>query len=305
MKITLIENFRAVFYAPFYIPMVLGAYEAEGLQVELTTSPDAAQTASSLVAGAGDVSWGGPLRLMMALEKNPRAALAFCEVVGHDPFFLIGREPHPAFRPEHLKGKKLARVTEVPTPWMCLRQDLRLAGVDPNTIATIPGRSMAENVAALRSGEADVIQVFQPYAAQVLHEGAGHVWYAQAGRGPVAYTSLNTTRQFAERNPDVLRGMCRAMYRAQKWIATRAAGDMAAALAEFFPDLPREILTDCFATYKEIGLWNRDPILQRRGLEWLRDAALADGILRTKFAYEDCVDTSHAQAVIRENPPAL
>lgn len=305
MRITLIENFRAVFYAPFYLPIALGAYETEGLQVELKTSPDAAQTASSLMAGAGDVSWGGPLRLMIALEKNPRAALAFCEVVGHDPFFLLGREPHPAFRPEHLKGKKLAAVTEVPTPWMCLRQDLRLAGTDPNTITTIPGRSMAENVAALRSGEADVIQVFQPYVAQVLHEGAGHVWYAQAGRGPVAYTSLNTTRQFAERNPDALRGMCRAMYRAQTWIATHAAGDLAAALADYFADLPREILTACFETYKQVGLWNRDPILQRRGLEWLRDAALADGILRTKFAYEDCVDATHAQAAIKENPPPL
>jgi NitT/TauT family transport system substrate-binding protein len=305
MRITLIENFRAVFYAPFYLPFAFGAYEKEGLQVDLKTSPNAAQTASSLMAGAGDVSWGGPLRLMMALEKNPKAALAFCEVVGHDPFFLVGREPHPGFRPEHLKGKKLAFVTEVPTPWMCLRQDLRLAGVDPSTIATIPGRSMGESVAALRSGEADVIQVFQPYAAQVLQEGGGHVWYAQAGRGPVAYTSLNTTRQFAERNPEVLRGMCRAMYRAQKWIASHAAGDMAAALKDFFPDLPREILTACFQMYKDVGLWNRDPILQRRGLEWLRDAALADGILRTKFAYEDCVDTVHAQAVIDERPAPL
>ena len=31
MPITLIENFRAVFYTPFYAAFALGAYAAEGL----------------------------------------------------------------------------------------------------------------------------------------------------------------------------------------------------------------------------------------------------------------------------------
>src|SRR5262249_16304753 len=105
MRITLVENFRAVFYAPFYAPIALGAYESEGLQVSLKMSADAAHTAASLIAGDGDVSWGGPLRLMIALETNPQAAaLAFCEAVGRDPFFLLGRAPRPGFRLEDLLG---------------------------------------------------------------------------------------------------------------------------------------------------------------------------------------------------------
>ena len=304
--VTLIENFRAVFYAPFYAPIALGAYEAEGLDVVLKTSGDASRTASSLIAGEGDVSWGGPLRLMMALEKNPQAAaMAFCEAVGRDPFFLLGREPNLHFRPEHLRGKKLGVVSEVPTPWMCLRHDLRLAGIDPAQIGTISGRSMAENVAALRSGEADVIQVFHPYAGTLLKEGTAHVWYAAATRGLVSYTTLNTTRDFADRNPDVLRGMCRAMYRSQKWIAAHGAGELAALLSAYFPEIPSPILTACFESYKKVGLWNRDPMLQREGFEWLRDAALADGLLKKKFAYEACVDMQHAEAVVKENPPPL
>ena len=37
MKITLFENLRAVFYAPFYAACALGAYHAEGVQVEIVT----------------------------------------------------------------------------------------------------------------------------------------------------------------------------------------------------------------------------------------------------------------------------
>src|SRR5262245_6611339 len=306
MRITLIENFRAVFYAPFYAAIALKASADEGLDVELKMSGDAAQTAQSLIAGQGDVSWGGPLRLMIALEKSPAgAAIAFCEAIGRDPFFLLAREPNPTFKVRDLAGRRLAVVTEVPTPWMCLQQDLKLAGIDLNEIRVIPGRSMAENVAALRSGEADVIQVFQPFGAALVHEGAAHVWYAAASRGLVSYTTLNTTRAFADRNPDALVRMCRAMYRTLGWIATHEARELAALLASWLPDVPQPILSASFHTYKSLGLWNRTPILERAGLEWLRDAALATGILTRKILYEECVDMRYAEAIVRESPRPL
>jgi NitT/TauT family transport system substrate-binding protein len=306
MRITLIENFRAVFYAPFYAAIALKAYADEGLEIDLKLSSDAAHTAQSLIAGQGDVSWGGPLRLMIALEKNPAgAALAFCEAIGRDPFFLLAREPNPAFKPGDLAGKRLAVVTEVPTPWMCLQHDLALAGVDVRQITVIPGRSMTGNVAALRSGEADVIQVFQPFGAALVHEGAAHVWYAAASRGLVSYTTLNTTRAFADRQPDALLKMCRAMYRTLGWIAAHEARELAALLASWLPDVPQPLLTASFQAYKSLGLWNRTPILERAGFDWLRDAALATGILTRKIPYEACVDMRYAEAVVKENPPPI
>ena len=144
MPITLIENFRAVFYAPFYAAEALGAYTAEGLDVTMKMSTAAEKTLVSISAGAGDVVWGGPLRIMAALDKDPAGGyVGFCEVVGRDPFFLIGRTPNPAFRLTDLAGKKLATVSEVPTPWICLQYDLRRAGIDPSTLTLGPQRTMA------------------------------------------------------------------------------------------------------------------------------------------------------------------
>ena len=166
MKITLLENARAVFFAPFYATAALGAYEAEGLEVETKMSPAASSTLQSLASGMADMSWGGPLWLMQALDREPDGGyVAFCEVVGRDPFYLLGRTPNPRFQLGDLVGKTLATVSEVPTPWICLQHDLRVLGIDPSSIARAPERAMAENAAALRSGEVDVIQVFQPLAA--------------------------------------------------------------------------------------------------------------------------------------------
>src|SRR5262245_10945778 len=200
--ITLLENFRAVFYAPFYAADALGAYKAEGLDVALRASPAPERSLTSLREGVGDVSWGGPLRVMSTLDRDPTAGyVAFCEVVGRDPFFLLGRTPNPGFQLKDLVGRTLGVVTEVPTPWICLRHDLRIAGIDSATIALSPRRTMGDNCAALRAGTVDVVQVFQPYAQELLASGSGHVWYAAASRGPTAYTTFNTTRAFLDENP--------------------------------------------------------------------------------------------------------
>ncbi len=304
MSITLIENFRAVFYGPFYAASALGAYEQEGLEVVVKPSSDA--TVRFQISGEGEVSWGGPLRLMNTLDKNPAAGVvAFCEVVGRDPFFLVGREPNPAFRLQDLMGMKVGTVSEVPTPWICLRHDLRLLEIAESSIHRKADGTMADNAAALRARRLDAIQVFQPFAAQLEAEGAGHVWYAAASRGFTSYTTFNTTRAFLERSPDVALRMCRAMYRTQKWIAAHSGEDLAGAIAGYFPDLPKRVLASSFDGYKALGVWNRTPLLERKGFEWLRDAALAEGLLRTPFRYEDCVNMQFAEQVVREDPPAI
>ena len=306
MKITLLENFRAVFYAPFYAASALGAYQAEEIEVELKSSGELGKALQAISAGVGQISWGGPLRVMSALDADPASGyVAFCEVVGRDPFYLVGRKPNPAFRVADLPKWTLARVTEVPTPWICLQHDLRRAGGNPAAVRQAPARSMAENAAALRAGDVELIQVFEPFVTQLVDDGAGHVWYAASSRGPTAYTTFNATRAFLERNPDVALRMTRAMGRTLKWVAAHDGRELAQAVAAYFPDLPESVLAACCEGYRSRGLWNRTPVVQGAGLEWLRDAMLAAGAIKTCFAYEDCVDMRFAEQVMREDLPPI
>jgi len=305
-SITLIENFRAVFYTPFYAAFALGAYESEGLDVQRVTSSQPAETLQRLLHGEGDVAWGGPIRLLVANDENLDCRLViFCEAVGRDPFFLVGREPCEAFCFEDLLDKRLATVSEVPTPWLCLQHDLRLAGYDPAQIYCLSGRSMPENVKALRTGEVDVIQIFQPYVEHALAGGVGHIWYAAAQRGLTAYTSLYTTQECMARDPESLLRMTRAMYRTQSWIAHHDAATLAACVADFFPDLSGALLTQALGRYQALGLWNLDPMLVVEGFEWLVQACLSSGFIQQRVSYERCVDMRFAEQVIREAPPAL
>jgi NitT/TauT family transport system substrate-binding protein len=306
MQIKLIENFRAVFYAPFYAAEALGAYRAEGLDVVLTNARSAENSLQSMRAGVGNVSWGGPLRVLKGIDVDPGSGyVAFCEVVRRDPFFLLGRTPNAAFRVRDLVGKRVAVVTEVPTPWICLQLDLRQAAVSPDTITLAPSRTMAQNVAALAAGEVDVIQVFQPYAEALVESGQGHIWYSAASRGLTSYTTFNSTRRFLEENPEVGPGMTRAMYRTQKWIASHDGKALAELVGGYLADVPRARLAACFDRYQRLELWNTDPRINRAGVEWLRDAMYASGYIEKRHTFEMCTDTRFGDQAVRDDPPSL
>ena len=305
MAINLCESFRAMFYTPFYLPISLGTYEAEGVDVSLSTSPSLDTVAEQLRDGIADVYWGGPMRIMVMRDKNREPEiLAFCEAITRDPFFLIGKEPNPFFELKNLLEIRFASVSEVPTPWMCLQEDLRRANIDPAMLNREPNRTMPENVAALAAGESDVVQLFQPFAEEVLSKSAGHIWYAQATRGYCTYTTLYATNEMIRAQPDALHRMTRAMYRCQKWLHAAQPSEIASAVAEFFPGIDPEILASAAKRYIDLGVWGKDPHLPREGFERLRDSLVSGGLIHHRPKFEDCVENKFADIVIGEEPPS-
>ncbi len=294
--ITLSENFRALFYTPFYAAHATGAYEAEKVEVQLRGSPDPARTAADLRSGRIDVMWGGPLRVLLTHAADPASDLVcFCDVVARDPFFVIGREPMRDFRPRDLVGSRFASVAEVPTPWLCLQDDIRRDGADPAALNRTNGPSMADNAAALRAGRLDAIQVFQPYAEELLQSGTGHLWYAAADRGLTAYTTLVTRRSVLVNRRDELAAMVRAMYRSLRWLAVTPGAEVARALAAFFPDVPALIHAAAIDRYRALNLYGPDPITRPEGVERLQAAMVSGGALDRTIPFEDVVDNSLAE----------
>jgi NitT/TauT family transport system substrate-binding protein len=299
VPIVLSENFRALFYAPFYAALATGAFRDAGVEVVLRPSASPQAAAAALRQGEADVMWGGPLRVMIVHDSEPAADLVcFADVVARDPFFVIGARPRQDFKIADLARVSFATVSEVPTPWICLAHDLRLAGIDPDRLEHLCGPSMAENAAAIRAGTLDAAQLFQPYAEELLAAGAGHLWYAAATRGPTAYTTLVTRRGTLERRHDELLAMTQGMHRTLGWFAVTPPAEIAHLLASYFPDVDPAIFAAAIARYRALGLWGPDPLIRRAGYDWLHAAMRANGTLRRDVAYEACVDTEIARRAI-------
>lgn len=295
--IVLYENLRTVAYTPFYLALERGEWTREGVEVEVRLSPEPVETAQGLLDGRADVSWGGPMRVMLHHDRDPDCPLVcFGQVVARDPFILLGREPNPAFRFADLLGRRIAVAAEVPTPWMCFQDDLRRAGIDPAAIDRAPDAPMAGNLSRLAAGEVDVTQVFEPYAAQAEAEGAGHVWHRFATRGDLGYTSFYTTRAFLDANRGICAALVRGVHRAVSALYAGPVEETAAAVARFFPDLPAPILTRAIAGYRDSGLWARTPSLPAATFVALKAALLSGGLIRSDIPYERAVDDSLADS---------
>ena len=296
MRIRLLESLRAIFYAPYYVAIGSGAFEREGLEVELYRPPRPDESVESLFDGRADVTWGGPMRMMHHLDQPGAAALVgFAEAVTRDPFYLVGSRPNPGFTMSDLMTARVATVAEVPTPWMCLQDDLRRAGLDPSAVTRTADRTMGENVEALTRGTVDVVQVFEPYTEHLLRSGAGHLWYAGASRGPTSYTTFYTPRQFAEAQPGVLVNLAAGLYRAQKWVHGSAPDEIAQMLAPYFGDLQVAHLASMVARYRANGVWGRDPVLPVVGYVRLKCALLSGRFIKTDIPFDQCIDNRYAR----------
>jgi NitT/TauT family transport system substrate-binding protein len=284
MKLRIAENFRAVFYAPFYAIRALGLTEREGLTVEWLPSETPGGTIEQVKRGAIDAQWGGPMRVLKDHDSPAPSLLSFAEVVWRDPFYLIGRKPISGLK--DLARMRVGIVSEVPTPWYCLRADLHDAGVELG--AMVNNLTMPQQLEALAAGKLDAVQLFEPYASRALADGNA-VLYAQSSRGPTAYTAFITSRECATKQRDALAALERATQAMLDWLAKQGPAELARVTASFFPDVPQELLRAAFERYQRAGLWTRTTTLSQAGFERLAYSLQLGGFISRRAPYAECV----------------
>ena len=297
-SVVLYENLRSCSYTPFYLAQKAGLFEAEGLEVDLRLSPAPTETAQGLIEGRADVSFGGPMRVMMhhdaARARGGESPLVcFAQIVARDPFILVGRAANPQFRFADLIGPLVGVATDVPTPWMLLHDDLDRAGVDPAAVKRVMDAPMADNAAALERGEIDVVQVFEPYAEALVSSGRGHVWHRFSVRGDIAFTTFYTTRRFAAERRNACLALARAMAASLARLHAADPAETAALIGPaFFPDLAPASLARIVSGYREARLWPRGIALPAAAYARLKAALLAGGLIDRDIPYDDAVDAA-------------
>ena len=255
---------------------------------------------AALMADAVDVIWAGPMRVIKHHDDHSDSPLVcFAEVVCRDPFSILGRTANPNFRLGDLAGLRFASVSEVPTPWLCLQQDLRKAGLAPERLDRVTDRSMADNLAALRSGRLDAVQLFEPLVEETVSSGVGHLWYQASDRGRTSYTTFVTTRERLVRQSEAMRRMVRAIYRTQRSLAAATAAAIVDAVAPYFPALDRALLAGSIARYRQQQVWGENPILPEDGFERLQRGLVSSGFVRRGIPFADCVDNTLALQTIQ------
>ena len=295
MKLTLAENFRAVFYAPFYAMKALRLAEREGVELDWLPPGSPGGAIDDVKRGAVDLTWGGPMRVIKDHDTAPAdgaSLVCFGEVVARDPFFLIGAPNAARFDLRALPGLRLGVVSEVPTPWYCLQADLRDAGCDMDLLLASPrlvtGLTMSEQLQALKDGKLDVAQCFEPFASEALAAGAT-LLHAASGRGPTSYTTLICSRDGLARQHEAFAALNRAVQALLDWIAAHGPVELASITAPFFPDIAPAVYRSSVERYFTGQVWGRSADVTRAGFDRLAYSLHAGRFVSRRMAYTDCV----------------
>lgn len=300
-KVTVCEVTHSIFYAPQYAAIHLGFFEEEGIELELSNGQGADKVMAAVLSGNVDIGFAGPeAAIYVYNEGKEDFPKVFAQLTRRDGSFLVGREPDPDFSWEKLKGAVVLPGRKGGVPYMTLEYVIRKNGLDPQRDLTLDDSiQFSLMTGAFTGGTGDYVTIFEPTASMLEAEGKGYI-VASIGEdsGEIPYTTYFAKQSFIEKNNDLILRFTRAVYRGQQWVAAHSAREIAEAVAESFPDTEVELLTTVVQRYKDIGVWNEEPVLSEESFNLLQEVMTQAGELTQTAPHSQVVDNSFAQKVL-------
>ena len=295
-KVRYEEVVRSVLYLPVYVALNQGHFKEAGLDVSLKTSQGTDKGMAALLSGSADIVLIGPeASVYVANSESPVKPKIFAGLTATDVFLLVSRKPVDKFEWSMLKGKTVMAFRPGSNPDVFLETAMRKHGLDPKRdLKLVNNIGPAARTGAWMAGQADFAIFLEPAATTLEKNGQGRV-VASVGRevGPVDYTVFTATDAYLKRNPGVAQAWTNAIVKAQKYVATAPAADLARHIAEYFPGMSQPELIAAVDRYRGIGLWKTNPTVEKFAIDSLQDMLVASGVLEAvkRVKYEQVVVT--------------
>jgi NitT/TauT family transport system substrate-binding protein len=201
-----------------------GFFKAEGLDITVAYFGSGAEMTSAMAAGQLPVGSFGdfPTVSMIAADLPIKIVSVQAEISGTQQ--IVVRDGITG--PGDLKGKKLGLMVGSSSESL-LRSTLAHYKVPANSVEFINMRP-PEQVAALARGDIDGLAVWQPYVLRAKNQAKGHAIlsalesFVPGMEGPLdyyaAYSLLVVRNEFSSANPNTVKAILRALYKAQKYV---------------------------------------------------------------------------------------
>ncbi|MHB9096442.1 MAG: ABC transporter substrate-binding protein [Syntrophales bacterium] len=249
---------ETLFMAPVYIAEAAGYMAEEGINLELTEVDSGALGIAALVSGGVQFVDADPFMAVMLAKQGKSIQFMYnlTKRVTLDMVFSndvvkaknLSRSMPIAQRFAALKGLKLGITKPGAATDVYMRYYLKRAGIDPERdvqILTVGGGSAL--LAAMKTKQVDAFHLSAPTPYLAEREGFGKVIIkASAGDVPeldnFLYTGIVVSKEYAEKNSDVIKRWVRAVNKANVLMRK----DEAAALKylkKYFPRMPDDVMS--------------------------------------------------------------
>jgi NitT/TauT family transport system substrate-binding protein len=291
VKIRYNEVVRSVLYAPAYVAMSKGLFEAAGFDITLATANGGDKAMAALIGGGADIALMGPEAAIYVLTSDsPVKGRIFCGLTSTDGFMLISRTKVDKFDWAMLKGKDVLGFRPGSTPLLFFEAAMRKNGIDPyKDLKLVNNVGQTARYGSWLAGQNQYAIFNEPEAAQLELDGKAY-FLASIGEtvGFADYTCFMATDKYVQDHADILQAWTDAIYKAQQWIAAAPAAETAAVLAPYFPGVSMAALTLSAERYRRLKIWKTTPVVEAPAIEKFQDILVEGNVLdprkRVKFA---------------------
>lgn len=301
-KITIGEVTRSVFYAPEYIAAAQGFFAEEGLEVDIQTTAGGDKTMAALLAGSVDIALVGAETSIYVYQQGAEdPVINFAQLTQKDGTFLFARNAQDSFDWEQLRQSVFLGQRKGGMPQMAGEFVLNKHGINPSSdLELIQNVDFANIASAFASGTGDYVQLFEPQASIFEQEGRGKV-VASFGTesGNLPYTVFMTKQSYLNENQELVQKFTNALHKAQLWVDSHTAEEIAQVIIPFFKDIDPAILTSSVSRYKEQGTYATDPIIDNDEWNNLLNVMSAAGELKERVELSTIVDPSFAEQALQ------
>ena len=297
VKLTVSEVTHSIFYAPMYAAINNGYFEENGIEVELVNAGGADKVMTALLTDAADIGFAGPEAVIyVAAQGKEDYPKVFAQLTACDGSFLIGRQPAENFDWQSLRGATILPGRKGGIPYMTLEYCLNKNGMEVGKDVFFDDSiSFNAMTGAFVAGTGDYVTVFEPGATDLELQGKGYI-LASVGEegGRVPYTTYFANGDFLAENSGLIQRFTDAIYKGQQFVINSTADDVAAAIADSFPETDVSVISAVVQRYKDIGAFSDSGIMMKEDFDRLCAILENAGELSAKVNFEDIVDNSYA-----------
>ncbi len=282
-------NIQFTLFSAFYSPLIStisgGFLKEEGLDPDWSVSPAGVSALAALEDGSVHVVQSALSQGFTTLGKGETpTAVHFAQINEMDGFFLTGREADPDFSWDKLEGAGLV-LFGGGQPLVMFKYACHKAGIDFDKINAINVGGAADMDKAFRAGQGQYVQQQGPFPQQLEADGVGRI-VTQVGKpiGPCGFSSLAATRDWLA--GDMAKAFMRAYTKTRAYMNDAPAAEIAKAEKPFFPNIDEGVLTDCIATYQQLGCWTPHVEITQQAYEATLDIFEYNGTLKERYSYD-------------------
>ena len=234
-KVTLLQGFNSMSFTPIYVARAKNFFQAEGLDVDVQIVSGSSMAFKGAVGGQAPFAAMGATELITATDKGLDRMVAVAAINRAVTVSVAVRKDVAAAkrltanlpvkeRIAALRGLTVASGSPGGAIHTVVMYMLKKGGLDATRDVTVLAMGgTAPMLAALRARQIDAIAISPPAAETAAAEDLAMIVISLSRGdmpelGTIAYDTLVTSRDYAQKNPDVVRRMVRAIGRASNFV---------------------------------------------------------------------------------------